>query len=113
MENKNIVGLDEEIIIHGNNGQNIKVLARIDTGACKNSMDTNLAAELQLGPIVETNLIKSANGISVRPVIKATITIEGKKMETLFTLADRNHMKYKALIGQNTLKQGFIIDPNK
>jgi hypothetical protein len=28
-------------------------------------------------------------------------------------VADRSHLKYKILIGQNILKKGFIIDPQK
>ena len=34
-------------------------------------------------------------------------------MEAECTVADRSHMKYKMLIGQNVLKKGFIIDPEE
>ena len=36
-----------------------------------------------------------------------------KEIKTDFTLADRSNMKYSVLIGQNILKQGFLIDPSK
>ena len=38
---------------------------------------------------------------------------EKKKIKAQFTLADRSHMRYPVLIGQNILKQGFLINPNK
>ena len=34
-------------------------------------------------------------------------------MKSEFTIADRTHMKYKILVGQNILKEGFLVDPMK
>lgn len=88
-------------------------MARIDTGATKSSVDARLAAELALGPVIKTKLVKSAAGNKLRPVIKASIRISGKSLKSEFTIADRSHMKYRVLIGQNILKKGFLIDPTK
>ena len=42
------------------------------------------------------------------------IKMNGLVIEAEFTLADRAHMNYPLLIGQNILKKGnFLIDPNK
>ncbi len=112
-KDKMIIGMIEEVELIGNNGVNERLIARIDTGATKSSIDYKLASKLKLGPVIESRLVKSAHGSKLRPVVEATITIKGKRITGKFTLADREHMKYPVLIGQNILKQGFLIDPNK
>ncbi len=113
IKEKTIIGLTEKVTIQGRNKEKT-VMAKIDTGATKNSIDSRLAAELNLGPVVETKLIKSAHGNSVRPIIKADLVLAGKKISTRFSLADRGHLRYNVLIGQNVLKEGgFLIDPSK
>lgn len=110
-KDKIIVGLSEKINIR--NGEvHSNLDARIDTGATKSSIDINLAAKLKLGPVVKTMTVKSAHGKRIRPVIFVEVEIASKRIKTEFTLADRTHMKYPILIGQDILKEGFIIDPN-
>lgn len=114
MEGKKIVlGLTERVcIFKGNKKECIE--ARIDTGATKNSIDTNFVIEKGFGPVLRNTIIKSAHGTRKRPIIALDIELAGKKIfKTEFTIADRSHLKYRALIGQNVLKKGFIIDPNK
>ena len=115
-ENRTIVGLVENITLNGINGNTNtkkKIIARIDTGAVKSSIDARLAAELQLGPIIKRKLVTSAHGRTLRPVMEAEVRIVRRKIKSEFTIADRNHMKYKILIGQNILKKNFLIDPMK
>ncbi len=109
---KVVIGLAEKVAIQYAHGRK-NVIAKIDTGATKSSIDTNLAAELRLGPVIKSKLVKSAHGSKLRPIIEATIELAGKKIKSEFTLADRAHMKYRILIGQNILKDGFLIDPTK
>ena len=109
---KVVIGLAEKVSIEHSSGKKT-VIAKIDTGATKSSIDTNLAAELRLGPVIKSKLVKSAHGSKLRPIIEATIELAGKKIKSEFTLADRAHMKYRILIGQNILKDGFLIDPMK
>lgn len=111
-ESRIIIGMIEEIEVMGEDTSE-KLVARIDTGATKSSIDYQLASKLKLGPVIESRLVKSAHGNKLRPVIEATINIRGKQLKEKFTMADRDHMKYKVLIGQNILKKGFLIDPNK
>ena len=111
-DGKVVIGLAVKVGVHHPKG-NKSVIAKIDTGATKSSIDTNLAAELKLGPVIKSRLVKSAHGSKLRPIIEATIDLAGKKIKSEFTLADRAHMKYRILIGQNILKDGFLIDPNK
>ncbi|HLC96794.1 MAG TPA: RimK/LysX family protein [Candidatus Nanoarchaeia archaeon] len=108
-----VIGLTEKVTIMGKVGKKKSLIAKIDSGATKSSMDARLAAQLQLGPIIQTKLVKSAHGNSLRAVIEAELYIADRHFATEFTLADRIHMKYHVLIGQNILKQGFVIDPRK
>lgn len=109
---KTIIGLTEPVTICGKDTKK-EITARIDTGATKSSIDLNLAAELHLGPIIKSKVVKSAHGNKLRPVIECEIELAKKKIKTEFTLAERSHMKYEVLIGQNVLKQHFLIDPSK
>jgi len=110
---RKIIGLTEKLFVIGMGGKK-RILARIDTGASLSAIDSNLAASLNLGPIVKTKRIKSTHGAALRPVIKAKVIIAGKMIVADFTLADRAQMKYQMLIGQNVLcENNFLIDPNK
>ena len=114
-KDKTVIKLIEEITLISKNCEcDKKVLAKIDTGASKSSIDTKLASEIRLGPIVMTKLVKSAHGNSLRPVVEAKIKLAGKEINTQFTLADRKHMKYPVLIGINTIRgKDFLVDPNE
>lgn len=112
-EKRIILGLTEKIIVIGPDKEE-KVIARIDSGATASSIDLKLSAKLGLGPITRTKIVKSASGIKRRPIIIVKVKINGDILEEEFTLADRVHMTYPVLIGQNILKKGkFLIDPNK
>jgi len=112
MGGKKVLGTVEQVIIKSNNGDKL-VEARIDTGAKLSSIDTSLVAELGLGPIVKAKKIKSAQGRSLRAVIKVRIILKGEEFNEDFTITDRSHMSYPVLIGRNILGKGFIIDPSK
>jgi hypothetical protein len=112
-KNRTVIGMAEEVSVSNPKGNSAKVLAKIDTGASISSIDFKLASKLKLGPITSTAMIKSASGSGVRPIVRAKLTIEGKDFDTDFTLADRSNLKYKVLVGQNILSQGFLIDPTK
>ena len=109
---KTIIGLTETVTIYSNKTKH-KAVARVDTGASKSSIDSSLAAELELGPAFKHTVVKSAHGTKQRPVLKVKIGIAGRFMENYFTVADRAHMKYKILIGRNILRKEFLIDPMK
>ena len=111
-KNKTIIGLSEKVTNYGKKKRKT-VRARIETGATKSSIDVKLAAELNLGPVIKSKLVKSAHGNKLRPVIRGEVKLAGKKIKGEFTLADRTHMKYGCLIGQNLLKEGFLINPSK
>ena len=114
LSDKITIGLYEKITLVGNRTSNKEMVARIDTGATRSSIDVKLAASLKLGPVIKTKLVKSAHGSTLRPIVEGQLIIAGKKIKTHFTIADRVKMKYKLLIGQDVLKRGnFLIDPSR
>lgn len=112
MQKKTIVGLTEKVKIEGRNKSKI-VMAKIDSGADRNSIDKRLVEKLELGPVIRTRGVKSSVGEEKRPVIRARLRIKNRYFSASFSVADRSHMKYKVLIGKNILKTGFLIDASK
>jgi len=109
MIEQKIIGLSEHVSINGK-----EVLAKIDTGAERNSLDVRIAAELGLGPIIGVKRYVNVHGKTLRPLVKVHLVICGKKIHASFNLFDRKTLKYQALIGKKTLKKtGFLIDPRK
>ena len=108
---KTVVGMVEVVTLYGEKHQKT-LLARIDTGATRSSVDDTLAKELQLGPTIKTRLVKAAHGTRRRPIMKVRVKLAGHTMSAEFNVADRSHMKFKVLIGRNVLRRGFLIDPS-
>ena len=108
-----IIGLYEEIDVLGNNGNKKRVMARVDTGATMSSIDSELVKELGLGPVIRTKIVKQAQGKTVRDVIEVRFLLAGHEHSEKFTIADRSHLKYQVLLGQNALANGYLIDPHK
>ncbi len=113
VDGKIIVGLTEKISFKSSNGSKKEIMAKIDTGATRSSIDIKLASKLNLGPVIKSKVIKSAHGNKLRPIVEAEIRMAGKKLKSEFTLADRSHMSYAVLIGVNILKHGFLVDPSR
>ena len=113
MSKRPVLGLVEKVTILGEKQKT--VVARIDTGATKSSIDSTVARELKLGPIMKKKqVVRSSHGTSIRPIVRAKIIMNGSIHMEEFTLAPRSHMTYPVLIGQNILKKGkVLIDPLK
>ncbi len=111
MKPRLILGLTEPVIVKSPRYSET-VTARIDTGATSSSIDTKLAQKLQLEELKDTKVVKSASGVGKRSVVRAKVIIKGTELAGVFTLANRSHLTYQLLIGQNLLKAGcFLIDP--
>lgn len=121
---KKTIGEVEELILLP---WGVTIAARIDTGAATSSLDV---CEVNVkGKLVEFTLpdrcggakytlplrgwkqVKSASGLSRRPVVKVEICIADKVLQTKVTLTDRSFLEYPFLLGRNTLLEGrFIVD---
>ncbi len=112
---RRIIGVIEEVTLRGPNGD-IQVRAKIDTGAARTSVDTDLAKRLGLGPVERRVRIRSAAAErpEERDVVKATIVIGSKAFETHVAVTDRKDMTYHMIVGMDVLRQaGFLISPRK
>lgn len=104
---KTVIGFVAPVMI-----KNKRYIARIDTGATKSSIDERLAKLLGLTDLIDIKEVRNAHGEVLRPVVRITVMIEGRKITAPFTLANRKNLRHKVLIGRNILKRGFIIDPS-
>ena len=63
-------------------------------------------------PLVGLKRIKSSNGISeMRAVIRATLEVGKAVFKAEITLTDRTDMDVPMLLGRNTLKGRFLVNP--
>lgn len=110
-----IIGIIEEVIVRGPKGE-IHVRAKIDTGAARTSLDTDLATKLGLGPVERRVRIRSAaaDRPEERDVVHATLVIDGKTFEAHVAVTDRKDMRYHMIVGMDVLRHsGFLISPRK
>ncbi len=111
------------------------VLAKIDTGAKTSALhafDIRRSArgddwvEFNVHPVqrrrrpeirceaqvVDERAVTSSNGRSeLRPVIRTEMVIGARRFVTEITLTNRDEMGYRMLIGRQTLKGRFLVDP--
>ena len=108
-ESRTIVGFYEDIILLNNNGSYV---ARIDSGATVGSIDVTLINGIQCEEL-GSKIVRSSSGVTKRKLVKLRIRIQNREVEGTFSVIDRSLMKYPILIGQDILKQNFLIDPLK
>lgn len=138
VQQKPIIG--ERAKIHINEA-NLTYKARIDTGAVENSLhaynlrinnedlhvkDNNIGKLITFTtanekgqtvtltrPVVETSLIRNAQGSEVRYMVDLTLGEPGKEYKVRVNLKDRSKMKQKLLIGRNWLQGHYVVDVSK
>ena len=65
-------------------------------------------------PVIEMRSIRSSSGeAQVRPVVRTTIHMLDRSFEIDLTLADRNQMGFRMLLGREAFRRRFLIDPGK
>ncbi len=110
-----IVGIIELVTVKGKKGMRT-VKAKLDTGTDRTCVDYNLAAEVGLGPLVDTIKVRSASGKNPETHVLAEeeIIIHRQHFSLPVSLEDRSKMKYEVLIGRDLLERSiFFIDPRK
>ncbi len=60
--------------------------------------------------IVETSLIRNAQGSEVRYMVELNIGEPGSEYKVKVNLRDRSKMSYKLLIGRNWLQGHYLVD---
>lgn len=89
----------------------IEVIAKIDTGAWRSSIDKEFAEKnglLQKDNILWTRVVKSSLGSEERPVINLSFFLAGRKIDTIASVANRKGLKKIFIIGRRDL-QGFLV----
>ena len=112
MNPKIVLGISEDVIIKGTNGER-KVRGRIDTGAKSSSIDAKLAEELGIKASSDTRWVRSSHGTTVRPIAEVRLVLSGQELTSEFTIIDRSTMRYPVLIGRRALEERFLVDPSK
>ncbi len=106
------VGAYEEVEIHGLNGKNMTVKAKIDTGADGSSIDEALANELGLTDsdnVLYYDYFRNANGRKRRKIVGVNFVMAGRRVKTQTSIADRSRLRTKMLIGRRDLKQFAVV----
>ena len=112
---RTILGTVEEVSVRGRTGS-LRVLAKIDTGAARTSLDTDLAKRLGLGPVVDHVRIRAAaaDEPEKRDVVATVIAIAGREFDVEVAITDRTDMRYHMIVGMDVFREsGFLVDPSK
>lgn len=110
-----IVGIIELVTVKGKKGMKT-VKAKLDTGTDRTCVDYDLAAEVGLGPLVDTIKVRSTSGNKPEThlLAEAEIVIHQQHFSLPVSLEDRSKMKYDVLIGRDLLERSiFLIAPQK
>ncbi len=106
-----VIGREETVTVSNPSGKReVEVLAKIDTGADRSSIDTKIAKQLGINlDSAKTIKIASSLGEERRPVVDLTLEFAGRRITTEATVADRSDRSSAMLLGQRDL-DGFLID---
>jgi len=110
-----IIGVIEDVTVRGPKGE-ITVPAKVDTGAERTSLDTDLAAQAGLGPVLRRVRIRAAAAEKPeeRDVVRATLVLDGETFEVAAAVTDRKDMRYRIIVGMDVLaRSGFLVNPRK
>jgi hypothetical protein len=102
------------------------LVAKIDTGARTSALHADkievvgkrvrfmIEGKRFAAPSMGLKHVKSSNGLSeTRAVIRATLQLGSIVMKTEITLTDRTDMGVPMLLGRNSLKSLFVVNPSK
>jgi len=88
-----------------------EILAKLDTGAYRSSIDKKLAKELRLPKSDKKVFIRSASGEAYRATVEMTFELAGKTVKTIASVVDRGKLQFPVIVGRRDL-QGFLIQPD-
>lgn len=117
--------------------QETPVQAKIDTGAASSSVhasnivqardpfgrmiasfdlhlfeDRDVKTRIHSHPVIDSRMVLSSSGHwSSRPVVNLGLQLGDSQFETEVTLASRDEMEFRLLIGRASLRKRFCVDP--
>ncbi|HEY7588274.1 MAG TPA: RimK/LysX family protein [Thermoplasmata archaeon] len=110
-----VIGIVVDVKVRGPAGEH-RVRAKVDTGAERTSIDTDVAKAAGLGPVLRQVRIRAAAAErpEIRDVMRATLVIAGQPFEVEAAITDRKDMRYAVIVGMDILAASrFLVDPKK
>jgi hypothetical protein len=84
---------------------------RFDVHPFQRDTDVTVAAEAK---VLELRHVRSSSGHStLRPVILTTIDLAGQRFSVELTLAARDEMGFRMLLGREAVRSRFVVDPGR
>jgi len=105
-----VIGQNEQVILtNPETNEQVQVLAKVDTGADRSSIDTGLAEALGLDlESAETVTVTSATGEEERSLVGVNISLAGRTFPSTVSVNDRSSLSTDMILGQNDLA-GFLV----
>ncbi len=107
------VNVWEKIKIVDSEGNKHEVVAKIDTGAWRTSLDRELAKKLGLtrsSNVLWSKQVRGVLGKETRKVIALKYYLAGRRIKTIASLAVRTNLRAPIIIGRRDLA-GFVVNP--
>lgn len=106
-----VLGIIEKVTIYGEHKKKT-VRAKIDTGAYRTALDSDLVHELGLDKHDKVVHVRAGSGQQRRKTARIRFKLKGKEIKTIATYTERGHMRFPMIVGRRDLK-GFVVDPAK
>ena len=105
-----VIGQNEQVVLRNPaTGEQVQVLAKIDTGADRTSIDSELAEALGLElENARTVTVTSATGEEERSLVKVEIGLAGQTFESTVSVNDRSGLSTAMILGKSDLS-GFLV----
>lgn len=75
--------------------------------------DTSVVVPVEAG-LVERRTVRSSSGSeTLRPVVRTTVELMGRRWEIELTLIRRDPMGFRMLLGRQAVRGRFLVDPGR
>lgn len=86
-----------------------KEFVKFEVNPLQDNRSINIECEAKL---IDRRTVKSSSGISEeRLVIRTPVTLGGRKFDIELTLANRDTMEFRLLLGREALNQKYVVNP--
>ena len=109
---RKVIGINELIEVLDDDRNKHLIMSKVDTGAYRTTICSNLAKELNIDKIINQKKVRGALGTEERQIINFSFYMDKRLVTTEAFIADRSEMKYDIIIGRRDLKR-FLVDPAK